>query len=221
MTTNRFTGIIRSAINYLRHRGVYRRFKRFTMIPEREYIDNLRLVRRVAKVEGCVVECGTWRGGMIAGIANVLGSGRRYYLFDSFEGLPPAAPMDGEAALAWQANKNSPTYYDNCTASEEDARNAMVLSGASQYHIVKGWFSDTLPKARLPEPIAILRMDADWYESTVCILDNLASRVTPGGMIIVDDYHTWEGCTKAVNEFACVRKWRIKQSPNGVCFITV
>ena len=187
MAIERLTGIIRSGINYLHYKRVYRTFQRFTMIPEREYIDNLRLARRAATVNGCIIECGTWRGGMIAGIANVLGSSRRYYLFDSFEGLPPATPIDGAAALAWQGNKDSSNYYNNCTASEKDARDAMNLSGVSQYDIVKGWFSDTLPKVRLAEPVAVLRLDADWYESTVCALDNLASHVAPGGMIIVDD----------------------------------
>jgi hypothetical protein len=212
---------MKDAVESRQYRGVYRKFRPFTMIPEEQYVENLRLVRRVANVRGCVVECGTWRGGMIAGIADVLGSSRGYYLFDSFEGLPAAEEVDGDAALRWQSNKLDPTYYDNCTASEAEARSAMSMSAASQYEIVKGWFSETLPKTNWPEPIAILRMDADWYESTMCILNNLSASIIPGGMIIVDDYHTWEGCTKAVNEFAGARKWRIRQSSGGVCFIMV
>jgi hypothetical protein len=72
------------------------------------------------------------------------------------------------------------------------------------------------------EPIALLRMDADWYESTRCILENLASRLAPGGLILVDDYYTWDGCAQAVNEFAVERKWKIRQSRiHGVCYIAV
>jgi O-methyltransferase len=206
----------------VRYLGVYRKYRDFTMIPAHAYVGNLHLAGRVKNVAGCVVECGTWRGGMIAGIADVLGNHRRYYLFDSFEGLPPAKEIDGPAALAWQSDTASPAYYDNCTASEEDARRAMTRSGASDFRIVKGWFSDTLPQMDPGEGIALLRMDADWYDSTRCILDNLASRVVPGGLILIDDYYMWDGCAQAVNEYAAARKWKIRQSRLfGVCHILV
>ena len=210
------------ATDELRFRRIYRKYKDATMISKRVYIGNLHLATHAAKVRGSIVECGTWRGGMIAGIADVLGSGRRYYLFDSFEGLPPAQEVDGAAALAWQSNTTSPDYYDNCTASEEEARGVMSRSAAKDYQIIKGWFEDTLPKMKLQEPVALLRLDADWYESTKCILDNFGSCVAPGGMILVDDYYLWEGCTQAVNEFAASKKWRIRQSHYaGCCYIIV
>lgn len=44
------------------------------------------------------MECGVWRGGMIASISEILGNNREYYLFDSFEGLPQAKEIDGIAA---------------------------------------------------------------------------------------------------------------------------
>ena len=48
---------------------------------------------------------------MIAGMAAVLGPGRQYFLFDSFEGLPPAREdVDGAAAVAYQTNTESPNY---------------------------------------------------------------------------------------------------------------
>ena len=64
-----------------------------TELPDstiRFYIANLVLSGRAAGVPGAIVECGTWKGGMIAGIASLLGASREYYLYDSFEGLPPA-----------------------------------------------------------------------------------------------------------------------------------
>ncbi|HLI81516.1 MAG TPA: TylF/MycF/NovP-related O-methyltransferase [Candidatus Binataceae bacterium] len=208
------------AADHRRFRRVYQKYRRHTMISELTYVGNLRLMKNIASVEGDVIECGTWRGGMIAGIADVLGSRRRYYLCDSFQGLPPAKEIDGAAARAWQSDTGGPEYYNNCTASEEEARAAISLSAATDYQIVKGWFEQTLP--RLPaRPIALLRMDADWYDSTKCILDNLAERVASGGLIIVDDYYQWEGCTLAVNEFAARKKWRIRQNIYGVCYIVV
>ncbi len=220
----RVSTVPRLVASELRYRDIYDKYKQFTMIDDRTYIGNLRLAADSLGTPGSIVECGTWRGGMIAGIADVLGSKRTYYLFDSFEGLPPAKEVDGPAALAWQFDTSGPEYYDNCRASEEDAKVAMTMSPAMDYQIVKGWFDDTAPRAaaHMTSPIALLRIDADWYDSTKCILVNLAPCVVPGGLIIIDDYYTYDGCTKAVNEAAALRNWRIRQSRfGGVCFIRV
>jgi O-methyltransferase len=214
--------MIRSSIDEFRFRKVYGKYKDYTMVPRSIYTGNLHLASTVMNTPGSIVECGTWRGGMIAGIADVLGEQRRYYLFDSFQGLPPAKENDGAAAVAWQSDTAGATYYQNCKASEADAREAMSRSAAQHYEIVAGWFNETLSKAELSEPIALLRMDADWYESTKSVLDGFADRMAPGGLIIVDDYYTWEGCTLAVNEFATLRRWKIRQSRRGgICFIVV
>src|SRR5262249_41387462 len=102
---NRVLRKIRSIIHArTRYIAIYRKFKNFTMIPRRAYIANLEITELFSKVRGSVVECGTWKGGMIAGMAKLLGQGRTYFLFDSFQGLPPAQEIDGAAALNWQAN---------------------------------------------------------------------------------------------------------------------
>src|ERR1700736_2432942 len=93
---------------------IYMRYKAFTMIDKYTYIKNLEIADSCRQVPGCVVECGVWRGGMSAGLADVLGPDREYFLFDSFEGLPPAEEIDGPAALLWQSNTQSPEYHDNC-----------------------------------------------------------------------------------------------------------
>jgi hypothetical protein len=122
------------------------------MAPAKQFWYNLLVADERRHVRGCVVECGVWRGGMIAGLADVLGAEREYFLFDSFQGLPPATPMDGHSAKAWQDNTQGPTYYDNCSAPIEFAERAMRLSCARNYKIEKGWFSDTLPKFSPPCP---------------------------------------------------------------------
>lgn len=71
-------------------------------------------------------------------------------------------------------------------------------------------------------PIALLRLDADWYESAKRVLDNLAGCVVSGGLIIVDDYYAYEGCARAVNEFAAERNLGIRQYwLGGICHIVV
>ena len=213
--------LARTTKDEFRFRGIFRKYKDFTMVPENAYAGNLHLASTIKSIPGAIVECGTWRGGMIAGIADVLGAGRRYHLFDSYEGLPPAQAIDGPAALALQRDKSDPMYHDNCRASEDEARQAMSMSAAEDIRVVKGWFKDTLPNSAVG-PIALLRLDADWYESTKQILDNLAGCVVSGGLIIVDDYYTYDGCAKAVNECAAERNLKIRQYwLGGICHIVV
>lgn len=203
-----------------RYHEVFNLLKDFTMIPREAYIANLELAQRFSCIQGAIVECGTWRGGMIAGIGKLLGPERSYYLFDSFEGLPPAKEIDGAAAIGWQSNTSSATYHNNCTASEEDAATAMKRAGINSANITKGWFSNTLSTQVFPDGISILRMDADWYDSTMDILNNLFRIVNPGGVLIIDDYHTWDGCSKAVHDFLSKGQLTERISMhNGICFI--
>lgn len=200
---------------------LYEKYRAYTMVPRPQYIDNLLIAAAMHNVPGDVVECGVWRGGMLAGIADVLGPDRYYYLYDSYQGLPKAAPIDGERALAWQSNKASPDYYDNCTAPEHVALGTMARSRARAVRSTKGWFSDTLFAGSHSAGIALLRLDADWYESTLQCLTALFPRVVNGGVTIVDDYYTWDGCTRAVHEYLAhgQHALRIRSTGNGVCYI--
>ena len=191
------------------------------MIPREVYCANLELCKKHSAISGYIVECGTWKGGMIGGIALMLGQDRNYMLFDSFEGLPPARNIDGDIAMKWQSNKTSTSYYDNCSAHEKFAHEAMKIAGAKRVSIVKGWFKDTLPKFFFEDEIAILRMDADWYDSTLEILNNLFPYVKKGGIIIIDDYYTWDGCSRAVHDYLSINKRteRICSYRKGVCYI--
>lgn len=185
-----------------RFRGIYRKYRDYTQVHEAVYVDNLELCARFGSVRGCVVECGVWRGGMSAGMVQVLGFDRQYFLFDSFEGMPPAREeVDGSSVMAWQKDTTSPTYRNNNRAGEDEARAAMKLSGAPSFALVKGWFNETLPSFVPPCEIAILRLDGDFYDSTRVCLEYLYPHVASGGIIIIDDYHNWDGCARAVNEF--------------------
>lgn len=189
------------------------------MVPEHLFLDNLKLVSEFQHLSGCVVECGVWRGGMIASIASMW-KDRMYYLFDSFEGLPEAREIDGKKALAWQANTEGRTYYDNCTADISFAERAMKMSGA-KHEIIKGWFDETVPKAQFETDIAMLRLDCDWYDSVRVCLVNLFPKLIRGGLVILDDYYTWDGCSRAVHDYLCETKSaaRIHRTAEGVPYL--
>jgi O-methyltransferase len=204
----------------LAYRHLHAKYREFTMAPADRFWRNLLIAAERRYVAGCVVECGVWRGGMSAGMAEVLGPDRDYFLFDSFEGLPPATSLDGESAMAWQQDPDGASYYDNCRATVDFADRAMRLAGAPRYKIIKGWFEKTLPEFVPPCPIAILRLDGDWYESTLSALEALYKHLAPEGIVIVDDYYAWDGCSRAIHDFLSRHKLttRIAQK-YGVCVL--
>jgi O-methyltransferase len=182
---------------------LWERFSSRTMLAQARFFENLALVQHFGtRLNGAFVECGTWRGGMAAAMIALGGRDRNYHFFDSFEGLPPAQPIDGADAIAWQANEQSPLYYNNCSAGLEEFMELINQQGAppDRVSVHKGWFHDTVPNCA-NEPLAVLRLDGDWYESTMICLEHLFPRVEYGGIIIVDDYADWDGCARAVHDY--------------------
>ncbi len=84
----------------------------------------------------------------------------------------------------------------------EAVRSALLTSDypEDRLHFVQGPVEETLPDAAPPE-LALLRLDTDWYESTLHELEHLYPRLAPGGILIIDDYGHWEGCRRAVEEY--------------------
>ena len=172
------------------------------------------LYEQVAYVErrglpGALVECGVWRGGAagMMALANLAhGRSRRdLHLFDSFEGMPePRADVDGAAAFELMEAGRAQAKGVN-VASPEEALDLLVGRAgypASSVFIHKGWFEDTLPATRASiGPIAVLRVDGDWYESTRTVFEQLFDQVVTGGAIVIDDYGHFEGCRRATDEF--------------------
>jgi O-methyltransferase len=151
-------------------------------------------------VPGDLIETGVWRGGACIFMRGVLAAhgvaGRRVFLADSFEGLPPP---DAEK---WPADRGD-TYYLNSffVASQEQVEDNFRRYGLldSQVVFLKGWFRDTLPKAPV-ERLAVLRLDGDMYGSTMEALVSLYPKLSDRGFCIVDDY-ALPGCRQAVDDY--------------------
>ena len=162
------------------------------------------------RARGAFVECGTWKGGCAAAMARVAdraGSGRKIWLFDSFSGLPEPTEEDGMDKDGVSAKEHF--GINKCIAPVEEVEKlffSKLKLNRENIMIRKGWFEDTLPEAKKEiGPIAILRLDADWYESTKCCLENLYDNVISGGYVILDDYNFHQGCQRATDEFLASR----------------
>jgi O-methyltransferase len=162
-------------------------------------------------IPGAFVESGVWMGGSSMAAARTLVqqgvTDRDLYLFDTFEGIPAPGEDDGligsDVSLKewWEQenSKDAPAWLD---APVDQVRSNMLSTGypAERLHLVKGLVEDTIP-ASAPEQIAFLRLDTDWYSSTKVEMELLFPRLSPGGVLIVDDYGFTEGARKAVDEF--------------------
>jgi O-methyltransferase len=180
----------------------------YTMISQERLVslaDQVQICLR-ENIAGDFVECGTWRGGASFLMAKLLERAgernRKVWMFDSFEGLPAPTTADGERAEQYASGDYDGDRYDNCSASIAEVRAGIARLGIKNAVPIKGWFSETLPEYG-PQigQIALLRLDGDWYDSINTCLAELYKFVSPGGFIVFDDYHDWDGCALAVHEF--------------------
>lgn len=192
---------------------ILRMVRPFTMVANESLVDlaNQMLVVLRDNIPGAFVECGVWRGGasfLMAELLRQFGvTDRKVWLFDSFEGIPLPQEIDGPAAKEWAKTPNKPWYADKTAISVDAVRATAEKFGLAEYtKFVKGWFDQTLAATRERlGPIAILRIDCDWYASVRCCLENLYDNVADGGFVIIDDYYTYDGSVLAVHEFLAKR----------------
>ena len=176
------------------------------------------LCKQVLKkqIPGDFVECGVWKGGS----AGLMGLAlqrfdqthkRKLRLFDSFEGLPQPTIADGTLAFEYSGGVNAGklSSINQCVANFSDVKNFIFNElnlSENRVAFYKGWFQNTVPNiGKEPENISLLRLDGDWYDSTMVCLEAFYARIPSGGVILLDDYFCWEGCKKATDKFRSER----------------
>ncbi|HVT35014.1 MAG TPA: TylF/MycF/NovP-related O-methyltransferase [Nevskiaceae bacterium] len=202
-TANQGEFVVAFTLHYLRGSAV-------SMQPKVR-LDNIRdCVKQVLadNVAGDFMETGVWRGGgciYARAALDVYGGGERtVWVCDSFEGMPKpdAEKHPGEAKFF-----DSPMMqdmYNRLEATLPDVtRNFEAFQLLSdKVKFVKGWFKDTMPTVPVQQ-LAILRLDGDYYDSTMDVLKHMYGKVSPGGYVIVDDYGEtgWANCRGATDDF--------------------
>lgn len=167
-------------------------------------------------IAGAFAECGVWRGGsvlaMILTLQDLGVEDRDVYLYDTFEGMtaPTEADVsedDRPALETWQRAQREnqrawPHLFESDQITEEAVRSLMATTRypADRLHFVRGPVEETIPGC-VPQSIALLRLDTDWYESTHHELVHLYPRLERGGVLIVDDYGHWQGAQQAVDQY--------------------
>jgi hypothetical protein len=175
-------------------------------------------------IEGAFVECGVCEGDIQEIWINTLEKNnyaiRDIYLYDTFAGLVEPGEYDytckgiktynwknwsrDEAHKYWRENIINDKVNNWCYAPLEKVKQRLNMTGypENNLHYVVGDVMETLKdKTTIPEKIAILRLDTDWYESSKYELEQMYDNVVTGGLIIFDDYYYWDGQRRATDEF--------------------
>ena len=171
-------------------------------------------------IEGVIIECGVGSGVFEHIWINELmksNNVRDIYLYDTFGGLVEPSKFDYTCkdAVLYSMNKDDVynTWKDNiidektngwCYTPLEIVQDKLNSTGYSQsnLHYIVGDVMETLKdKTKIPEKIAILRLDTDLYESSKYELEQMYDNVVIGGVIIFDDYYHWDGQRRATDDF--------------------
>ena len=165
-----------------------------------------------AGIQGDILECGVWRGGSVMLVARTLialgVTDRRLYLFDTFEGHPrPDSEKDvdlwgNHAVVEFEKYKKSEESSDWGTVTIDEVRENMASTGYPVENLVfvKGMVEKTAAD-NIPDKLALLRLDTDWYNSARDALKYFYPVLSRGGVLIVDDYGHYVGQRLAVDEY--------------------
>lgn len=186
----------------------------FTMVP-RVRLDNIQAcIEDVVKqkVPGDFIETGVWRGGTTIFMRAMLNAidtrDRLVWVADSFRGLPEPDAEKFPVEARAHASTTMATTYKHFAVSRTEVEANFAAFGLldDQVRFLEGWFEDTLPTAPI-ERLAIIRLDGDYYQSTMDALTNLYDKLSPGGYVVVDDYgeDLWTYCRRAVDDFRSAR----------------
>ena len=195
------------------HRDIYSKVSEYTMTsPQRIHslIEAVKYIERY-KLPGDIVECGVWKGGSMMAVAETLKllgcNDRDLYLYDTYEGMPPPGDLDrnpeGKPAVSLlETNPDKEANLVWAYSTLETVKSNMETTGypGTRIHYIKGKVEDSIP-GMIPGQIALLRLDTDWYTSTLHELNHLFPRLVTGGILIIDDYGFWQGARKAVDEY--------------------
>jgi O-methyltransferase len=162
------------------------------------------------RLDGVFVEAGCALGGSAIVLARAKRKERSLFIYDVFGMIPAPSDNDGEDVHErYRVIKDGQAvgtggdryygYRDDLYETVHRTFEQFALDPAAcRIHLVKGQFEDVL---NIKQPVALAHLDCDWYDSVMTCLERIEPCLVRGGMLIVDDYHSWSGCKRAVNDY--------------------
>jgi O-methyltransferase len=183
-----------------------------TTVSEAIYV--IKNLHDALKAPGDICEFGVAQGATSKLIASEIKPmvDRKFWLFDSFEGLP--APTKEDKLIHDIFKLGSMDKYAGTMASPESEvldKLASIDFPPDRIRIRKGWVKDTIKKGDVPSQVSFAYVDFDFYDPIKDALEFLDARMPVGGRIVVDDYGYFsEGAQLAVDQFVKARESRYK-----------
>lgn len=162
------------------------------------------------KVPGRYIEAGVALGGSAILLGLLKPERVALDLYDVFSMIPPPGDNDGDDAhqrydVIRSGNSSGlggDPYYGYVDGLihqvEANLRRFGLEPKGGTIRLVAGLFEDTLHPAG---PVALAHIDCDWYDSVKVCIERIAPRMSPGGIMIFDDYSSYSGCRRAVDEW--------------------
>lgn len=173
-------------------------------VSEIETIKILATAKDCLAVAGDFVELGCYRGDTSLMLAEILqGTGKKLWIYDSFEGLPKKS-VDDESAMGVDFREGE------LAVSKMEVKKRFLRAGLPVPKITKAWFSE-LDNNDLPEKIAFAFLDGDLYDSINDSLRLVEDKISDGGVIMVHDYanEALPGVAKAVDKWIKLKKYNL------------
>jgi hypothetical protein len=192
----------------------YEKCKKFSInVSYRRYLSLFQSLQYILKnkIKGDIVECGVFKGGSAMMICYFLKffivKNKKIWLYDTYEGMsaPSRRDIDLNDKRAKDflnekkiENKNNVWAFSSLNSVKNNIKQTNF--NIKNCIFIKGKVEKTL-KVKKPKSISLLRLDTDFYHSTKAELKYLYNLISPGGIIIIDDYGHWKGCKLAVDQF--------------------
>jgi O-methyltransferase len=173
--------------------------------------DAIRQIRREG-VPGDFVEYGIALGGSAVYLASEIDGGRRFHGYDVFGMIPAPGEQDDEQSNArYEVIRSGQSkgiagdiyygYQDNLFGRVcETFKSFGYPVDGNRIVLHRGLFENTVQFAP-GNRVALAHLDCDWYDPVKLCLERTAEALSPGGLMILDDYNDYGGCRKAVDQF--------------------
>ncbi|MEQ8860263.1 MAG: TylF/MycF/NovP-related O-methyltransferase [Pseudomonadales bacterium] len=177
------------------------------------FLYDLARLARHRGVPGDSAECGVRYGKSTFFLLRGLDDpARPHHLFDSFAGLSATGAADSAASglKSWREG--------DISVPESAARENLARFPNCEFRV--GWIPERFPEVA-DRRFALVHIDVDLYQPTRDALEFFWPRLTPGGLIVCDDYGfaTCPGATQAFDEFFAERRDGVLPIPTGQCLV--
>jgi hypothetical protein len=179
-----------------------------------KFLAHFQLLEKTSAIDGTIVECGVFKGAsfsrfaMFRKILNL--EKKRLVGFDTFNRFPET-DFEKDKGLRSRFIEFAGELSISTSQLMEVLQNKEC---AENVELVDGDITKTVPnfaQRNADIKISLLNLDVDIYEPTVTILEHLFPLITPGGILILDDYNSFPGETLAVDNYIKGKQVEIRE----------